>query len=367
MPRLFTKRRPKVGAKPGTIVLAAGSVPPHISVLRRDTDVVVRRTVSSVHEIAAELEAPGVVWVDVQGLGDERVLRDLVELFQLHPLALEDITNVPQRPKAVEYPGYQLYISRMVQLLDDKTLDIEQMTIFFTRKFVLTFQERYGDMLDPVRARLTESHANGHTGGHGNGLGLQADYLAYSIIDTIIDGYYPVLEVFGEYLEQLEEAVVNEPQMSLVTSINHAKSQLLLLRRGIWPQREAVSQLIRDESPFVSDEVKTYLRTCYEHTVQVADVLETYREISGNLLSIYLSVVSNRTNEVMRVLTVVSTIFIPLTFLAGVYGMNFDQMPELHARYGYPILMSVMGALAVGMLWYFWEIGWIGSSASDDD
>jgi len=229
---------------------------------------------------------------------------------------------------------------------------------FFGKNFVLTFQERFGDVLDPVRRRIRSKKGIMRQSG--------PDYLAYAIIDTIIDGYYPVLEQYGEHLEQLEARVVANATPQMLDRINKIKRNLLILRRGIWPQRDAINILIRDDCPFVSDDTKVFLRDCYDHCIQVADVLETFRETAGSLLSTYLSAIGNKQNEVMRMLTIMASIFIPLTFMAGIYGMNFEEMPELKSKSAYPMLLFAMFCTAAGMLYYFKRLGWIWTKTDED-
>ena len=224
---------------------------------------------------------------------------------------------------------------------------------------MLTFQERHGDVLDSVRSRIRSKKGPMRKSG--------PDYLAYAIIDTIIDGYYPVLEQYGEHLEALEASVVANATPKMLDRINTVKRNLLVLRRGIWPQRDAINVMIRDDCPFVSEDVKVFLRDCHDHCLQVADVLETFRETAGALLSTYISAIGNKQNEVMRVLTIMASIFIPLTFMAGIYGMNFEEMPELKLKWSYPLLWLVMFSTAAGMLIYFWRLGWIGGSNMDDE
>jgi magnesium transporter len=274
-------------------------------------------------------------------------------------LALEDVVNVPQRPKTETYDSHQLYISRMVRIGQQHDLTVDQVSIFFGKNFVLTFQQRHGDVLDSVRKRIRVKKGPMRTSG--------ADYLAYAIIDTIIDGYYPVLEQFGEHLEALEARVVANATPAILDRINTIKRNLLVLRRGIWPQRDAINVMIRDDCPFVSEHVKVFLRDTHDHCMQVADVLETFRETAGALLSTYLSAIGNKQNEVMRMLTIMASIFIPLTFMAGVYGMNFEAMPELKSRYAYPLLLFVMAITAIGMLIYFKRLGWIWAGKNDDE
>ena len=331
---------------------------PRIQIFRYTPDEVSHRNDVSILEIGEELEKPGIVWIDVQGLGDEKLIRAIGELFSIHLLALEDVVNVPQRPKTESFEKHQLYISRMVRLGDAQSLEIEQVSIFFGSNFVLTFQERYGDILDPVRRRIRSKKGPMRTSG--------ADYLAYAIIDAIIDGYYPVLEQYGEVLESLEAQVVANATPAMLERINRVKRDLLVLRRGIWPQRDAVNTLIRDNCPFVSDDTKIFLRDCSDHCIQVADVLETFREAAGALLSTYLSAIGIKQNEVMRVLTIVASVFIPLTFMAGIYGMNFEGMPELRHPLAYPILLLTMAVTACGMLLYFKKLGWIWANTESE-
>lgn len=358
MTRLFSKRSTKVGAKPGTLVIAKEAQRPRIRIIRFTPEAHFDDIVESVEEISSKLGKPGVIWVDVQGMGDESLIRAIGELFSIHMLALEAIVNVPQRPKTEAFDLHQLYISRMVSIKDEGILDVEQVSILFGKNYVLTFQERFGDVLDPVRKRIRSKATVMRKSG--------PDYLAYAIIDTIIDGYYPVLEQYGENLEELEARVVANAASTMLDKINQIKRSLLVLRRGIWPQRDALNILIRDPSPFVADETKVFLRDCHDHCTQVADVLETFRETAGALLSTYLSALGNKQNEVMRVLTIMSSIFIPLTFMAGIYGMNFESMPELKNPRAYPLLLTVMSFTVVGMLIYFKRLGWIWTRSTED-
>ena len=360
MSKLFKKRTTSVGAKPGTLMIAKESPPPRIRIIRYTEEECFDDVVESVEAIAIELAKPGVIWIDVQGMGDESIIRAIGDLFSIHMLALEAIVNAPQRPKTETFDLHQLFISRMVSLNEATKLDVEQVSILFGKNYVLTFQEHFGDVLDPVRKRIRSSKTVMRKSG--------ADYLAYAIIDTIIDGYYPVLEQYGEYLEELEASVVADASPDMLDKINRVKRSLLVLRRGIWPQRDALNILIRDDCSFIKDETKVFLRDCHDHCTQVADVLETFRETAGALLSTYLSALGNKQNEVMRILTIMSSIFIPLTFMAGIYGMNFESMPELKFPIAYPILLFVMGCTVVAMLFYFKHLGWIfskGDSESD--
>ena len=353
--RLLTlrKRHPPAGAMPGTLVPAEGATPPVIRLIAYSPEGVEERQIDDPEQLRPWVDGSGVAWVDVQGLGDEAVLRRLGEIFAIHPLALEDAVNIPQRPKSESYEAQHLFITRMTRIGDRQEIDGEQMSIFIGPHYILTLQERYGDMFDPVRRRI---HA-------GKGLirRMGPAYLAYALIDTVIDGYYPVAEAIGEQLYLLEEEILTRPSNRGLRRIHRMRRDLLALRRAVWPQREAVNALIREETPLVSDMVRQYLRDCLDHAVQIADVIETYRELTASLMDLYLSTVGQRTNEVMKVLTVMASIFIPLTFLAGVYGMNFEYLPELRLHWAYPVLLGVMLLIGLGMLFYFRRRGWVGS------
>lgn len=294
-----------------------------------------------------------VTWVDVQGLGDQKLLESMGEMFGLHALMLEDIVNVPQRAKVEAYDQQLLMIIKMVDSNPASLIEFEQVSIVLSGHFVITFQERYGDVLDPVRRRIRNTSGQLRKNG--------ADYLAYAIADTIIDAYYHVLEVIGERLEVLEDEVIQRPTPELLQELNRTRNRLTNLRRGMRPQREALNQIIRGDFAFLSDNVRMYFRDTYDHCVQTTEVVEMYREMMSGLMNTYLSAVANRTNDVMKVLTIVSTIFIPLTFLAGIYGMNFEHMPELHFRWGYPLVWFAMLGTSGLMVWYFRQLGWLGS------
>lgn len=348
----FRKRHPPVGSRPGTLMIPEGALPPTIRIIDYGPDQVEEKEISELEELSLYAARDSVTWIDVQGLGDESVIRRIGEIFSLHALALEDAVNVPQRPKSESYERFQLFITRMTRYEPGSKVDVEQVSIFLGERFVLTLQERYGDIFDPVRSRIRAGLGPMRRSG--------PDYLVYALIDTVIDGYYPVLETMGEYLEELEGETLASAQPVHLRRIYDVKRELLELRRAIWPQREAINSLIRDEGPLVGETVRMYLRDCYDHAVQVIDVTETYRELTGTLMDLYLSAVSQRTNDVMKVLTVMASIFIPLTFLAGIYGMNFEHMPELSRPWAYPTLLGLMALVAGIMVTYFWRKGWIG-------
>lgn len=348
---MLRRWHPPPGSSPGTFHVRPQARTTTLRVTEYDANGFRERDVADVEELASCVDGAGIVWVQVRGLGDAAVLRRIGEIFRIHPLALADIVNVGQRPKVDPYETHLMLFARMVTLGADRTLLVEQLSIALTGRVVLTFQENHNDVLDPVRHRI-------RAGGTLRRLG--ADYLAYAILDTVIDHYFPVLEEFGERIEDLEDEVLEGPGPAVVQRVHDVRRQLIELRRAIWPQRDAVNSLIRDDSPFVTDAVRVYLRDSYDHAVQIVDVVETYRELAADLMDLYLSSVSNRMNEIMKVLTVISTIFIPLTFLVGVYGMNFEFMPELRVRWAYPLLWIAMIGIALTMFARFRRLGWIG-------
>lgn len=349
--------RAPVGAAPGAFRIDPSAPRPVIDVMAYGPDDFLAEEVRDLSRLEALMAAWPVVWVNVCGLGDEAILNRLKTLFALHPLALADVVNVAQRAKVEPYGDLLFIVTRMATVQEHK-LDTEQMSLFLGRRFVLTFQEHVGDCLDPVRDRIR------HNAGRIRSLGT--DFLAYSLLDAVIDAYYPLLEQYGEWLEELEDEVVRRPDADAIQRVRGARRDMLTLRRALWPQRDAVNVLLRDPLPLVADETRIYLRDCYDHVSQLIDIIETQRELAAGLQDVYLSTVSNRMNEVMKVLTVISTIFIPLTFIAGVYGMNFDpdrspwNMPELRWAWGYPAVLLVMAAVAGGMLLHFRRRGWLG-------
>jgi magnesium transporter len=351
--------RPVVGASPGTLAITSDERP-EIFLMDYGPHGCAEHPLKNIDDAIPYLidDKPSITWVDVRGIGHAQTFHRLGEIFKLHPLALEDVVNVPQRSKSDLYEGHQLIIARMVRMDDGHHVHTEQLGILFGPGFVLTVQEEpEHDVLGCVRERIRQ--------GRGTIRERGSDYLAYALLDAVIDAFFPVLEKLGERLEELElTALATRQTMSM--DIHDVKRDLLTIRRAIWPQRDLLSGLLRGESPLVSKETIVYLRDTYDHAVQVMDMVETYREIASGLMDLYLSGVSNRMNEIMKVLTILSTIFLPITFIAGVYGMNFDteaspfSMPELKWRYGYPVSLAFMTASVAGLLLYYRSRGWIG-------
>lgn len=296
-------------------------------------------------------------WINVDGIGDIRTIQSLATKYHLHPLAIEDVLHIPQRPKVEYYEGENnehsriFIIARMAQIIEGR-LHSEQVSIFLGRNTVLTFQEtRNGDVWEPVRERIRKP---------GSRLRLNdASFLMYSLIDAVVDHFYPILEHYGNHLEALEDSVFEDPNQQTSHEIHELRRQLLLIRRDIWPTRELVQVLQRDPHDCIGDNTRTYLRDVYDHAVQIIDLLETYREVASGLMDIYMSAMSHRLNEVIKVLTIMGTIFIPLTFLAGVYGMNFHVLPELQWKYAYPMFWVICLVIAGGMITWFRRRGWI--------
>jgi magnesium transporter len=346
------------GDLPGTLYIEEDASPTKIVLIDYNETKATRIQVPRPKSLTPYLDTESVSWVDVQGLGTEDVLQQLGEVFKLHPLVREDVVNVPQRPKVEDYENQLVIISQMVMLKDKGDgFWIEQVSFVLGQHYLLTVQEEpQRDCFKAVRDRIRT--------GKGSIRKQGADYLAYTLIDAIIDGFFPVLEAYGERIEELEDEVIANPTRQTLGDIYQVRRELLALRRAIWPQRDAINSLIRDGSHLISPEVRIYLRDCYDHAVQVMDIVENYRELASGLMDVYLSSVGNKMNEIMKLLTVISSIFIPLTFIAGLYGMNFDtekspwNMPELHWYWGYPACLAVMVATAGSLVYFFWRRGW---------
>ncbi len=348
----------KPGTTPGTLVIKNSAAIPKLILIDYDATTAIRRQLNSPEECTPYLDSNSVSWIDVQGLGSENMLQELGKVFQLHPLLLEDIVNVPQRPKVEQYQDQLVIVTRMVTCGENsKDYFSEQVSLILGKHYLLTVQEeeRY-DTFSGVRDRIKT--AKGIIRNQG------PDYLAYALIDTIVDEFFPILEALGERLEELEVELAIKPSQRTLDRIHYIKRDLLNLRRLIWPLRDVINVLIRDPEDLVTSEVKIYLRDCYDHIIQAVDIVENYRELASSLMDLYLSSVGNRMNGIMKVLTVISTIFIPLTFIAGVYGMNFNpdsspvNMPELNWYWGYPTCLTVMLMVAITLILLFRNKGW---------
>jgi magnesium transporter len=351
------------GSLPGTLDLDDDAPPPDIVLIDYNEATATRIKLPSPEACLPYLDTESVSWVDILGLGNQETWQQLGKTFDLHPLVMEGVVNVPQRPKVEDYEDQLLIITWMV-MINEETEGFykEQVSFILGKNYLLTVQEEPEyDCFQPVRDRIRNN--KGIIRKHG------ADYLAYTLLDAIINGFFPVLEAYGEQVDELENEVVANPTTQTLEKIYKIRRELLALRRAIWPQRDAINSLLRDGSDLISPEVRIYLRDCYDHTVQVMDIVETYRELATGLMDVYLSSVSNKMNEIMKLLTVISSIFIPLTFIAGVYGMNFNaeksplNMPELNWYWGYPACWVLMIATASSLVFFFWRRGWFENSS----
>lgn len=351
-PRIRRSSRP--GTVPGTLNAAQDSRPSVLHVMGYDAHDFGEATLQSVDELRPFSQRFAYCWINVDGLANTELVRRLGELFGLHALALEDVVNVHQRAKVEPFTSHLFVVARMVSLAND--LQSEQVSMFVGANYLLTFQDLPGDCFDPVRERLRKNSGRIRSSG--------PDYLMYALLDAVIDSYFPVVDAFVERLDQLEVGINNSRTSDAIDGIHAVRNELLLIRRFIRPHRDAVAELIRDAHPAITEETRIALRDCYDHTMQLIDLLETYREMCGDLRDYYLSLASNRMNEVMKLLTIISTIFMPLSFVAGLYGMNFTgdspwAMPELHWKFGYPFALLLMAAITVLLVGYFYRKGWL--------
>jgi magnesium transporter len=354
----FTKQYHPPGTPPGTLterqVTQAGEL--KISLIDYSPGELIEKQLASAKESQPFLKAPSVTWIHIQGQPAPQNLQELARIFELHPLALEDVLNTGQRPKVESYDSQLFVIASLPVMRDDKVLT-EQISIFANKDYIISFHQGVSDPFELIRKRLRIQAGKIRSRG--------TDYLLYCLLDIIIDEGFPVLESFGEVVEILEEELLQAPGKETLRKLHEVKRELLFLRRMLWPQRDLLNKLIRDEDEFLNEETLFYLRDCYDHTVHIMDLLDTYREMSTSMMDVYLTSISYRLNDVMRVLTIIATIFIPLTFIVGVYGMNFSTnssspwaMPELNWYYGYPLLWLIMVIVAGGMILFFRRKGW---------
>ena len=351
------------GSLPGTITISDFAKPTEIVLIEYNQNEVVYLSGLTPAECQSHLDTESVSWFDIAGLKDESTLQQLGRVFSLHPLVLEDVVNIPQRPKIEDCQEQLVIITRMANLKPQWGFWLEQVSFVLGKNYLLTIQEEpERDCFTPIRDRLKRNRGIIRQQG--------ADYLTYALWDAIIDGYFPVLEAYGEKIEQLEDEAIERPSNNTLAQIYQIRRELLALRRGIWSQRDALNTLIGQGHPLISDRTFPYFKDCYDHTIQIIDTIETYRELTSGLMDIYLSAINNKMNEVMKLLTVISSIFIPLTFIAGIYGMNFNpdvspwNMPELNWYWGYPFCLGVMVTIALVLITYFWRRGWLKNASS---
>jgi magnesium transporter len=354
MSKLIKSVSKTAGLPPGTLIhIGEQKIErPSITVIEYDEQLLEEKEINTAEECRVLIASPSVTWISVRGIHDVEILERLGGCFALHPLVLEDVLNTDQRPKMEDYSDYLFIVLKTFAYADGRDqLQPEQISLVLGPNFVITFQEGEGIVMNPVRERIRTNKGRIRRSG--------ADYLAYALLDAVVDSYFTVLERIGETVESLEEELVQNPTPETLQTIHGLKRNMLFLRKSVWPLREVVGGLEREAPPLIGESIGLYLRDLYDHTIQVIDTIETLRDMISGMLDIYLSSVSNRMNEVMKVLTIIATIFIPLTLVAGIYGMNFTYMPELQWRWGYPTVWGVMLATTVVMLLYFRRKRWL--------
>lgn len=354
MRRRTKKRSVKSGLPPGSLVHIGEERAEEVSITVMDYDEgsFIEKVLKTSDECLVFRNKPTVTWINVDGLNQVDVIRKMGECYGFHPLVLEDILNTNQRPKLEDYGDYDYIVVKMLH--SEKITEVvpEQISFILGSNFVFSFQEGIkGDVFDPIRQRIRT--------GKGRIRSMGADYLMYSLIDAIVDNYFVVLEEVGEQIERLEEEVEINPQRRTLNSIHQLKREMIFLRKAVWPLREVAAALERGESPLIKDTTRVYMRDIYDHIIQVMDIIETYRDMLSGMFDIYLSSISNRLNEVMKFLTVIGTIFLPLTFIVGLYGMNFQNMPELKWEWGYYAVLVLMGVITFAMMIFFRKKKWL--------
>lgn len=350
----FKKQSHKIGMPPGTFVHIGEKKMEKVLITVMDYNQTNYefREVEKVEDIFPYRDNPNVTWVNIYGLHDSTILEKIGDHFGIHTLVLEDIANTTHRPKIEAFDNFLFIVLKMIWFNEnDEELQAEQISLIFGSNFVLCFQERKGDIFNSIRERIKVGNARLRKYG--------ADFLTYRIMDVVVDNYFLVLEKLGDKIETLDEEVINNPESDSVQKIYDLKRSLIFLRKSIWPLREVVNSITREEETLFKKTSFPFLRDLYDHVIQVIDTIETYRDLVSGLLDMYMTNISNKMNEVMKVLTIIATIFIPLTFLAGIYGMNFEFMPELHWRYSYPILLLGMAAIFSGMILFFKRRKWL--------
>ncbi len=353
MRRLHHIKGNKVGLAPGTLIHVGEKKveKPELTIIDYDSERFDRRDQVSIESCVSLQETDTVSWINLYGLHDIDLVDRLGKAFNIHPLALEDILNTTHRPKFEIFDNSVLIILKMLTI-DETEISVtsEQFSFVFGQRYVLSFQERHGDVFNGVRERLERKSGRIRNRG--------TDYLVYALIDSVVDHYFNILEKIGDHLEDLEQDLINEPTPDCLNRIYHFKNQLMVLRKTIWPLREVIAEMQKGETELIDASTQVFLRDLYDHSIQVMDTIEIFRDSVSGLLELYMSSVSNRMNEVMKVLTIMASIFIPLTFIAGIYGMNFEYMPELKWRWAYPGIWLIMGGTVAGMVLYFKKKRW---------
>ncbi|MBI2125173.1 magnesium/cobalt transporter CorA [Candidatus Woesearchaeota archaeon] len=345
-------RAEKAGLPPGSLV-HVGKLKKHIPkiyLIDYNKDKIEEKVVKNVEECFPFRKTSTVTWINIDGIHNSKIIGDLGKEFGFHPLLLEDIMNTEQRPKMDDFEDH-IFITLKLLMYNNSHINTEQISIIIGTNFVISFQEHEGDIFDPIIKRIRENR--------GKTRKMGPDYLAYSLLDAVVDHYFVVLERLGEKIEDLEEESITNPHPETIRALHQLKREMISLRRYIWPLRDVISGILRSGSKLIKKTTLIYLRDVYDHTVQVMDSIETFRDILSGMMDVYLSNISNKMNEIMKVLTIIGTIFFPLTLVTGIYGMNFDVMPELRWKYGYFIVLGFMALVAGFMLYYFRKRNWI--------
>lgn len=353
MSRLFRKSK-TVGLPPGTVVYTGDKKAEKIKITLIDYDEkqFQEREIINIEECFPFKDEPSVTWINIGGIHETGIIEKIGKHFQVHPLLMEDVVSTGQRPKLEDFESYLFIVLKMLYFNQDgKTIEAEQLSLILGDNFLISFQEREGDIFNPVRELLRKAKGRIRKSG--------ADYLAYTLIDAVVDNYFIILEKLGENLEDIEDELVTEPAAETLMDIHNMKREMIFLRKSVWPLREVISSLERGQSAVIKEPTLIYLKDVYDHTIQVMDTIETFRDMVSGMLDIYLSSISNKMNEIMKVLTIIATIFIPLTFIAGLYGMNFEYMPELSWKWGYFAIWVVMIVIGASMMLYFRRKRWL--------
>ncbi|MDX9713927.1 MAG: magnesium/cobalt transporter CorA [Dissulfurispiraceae bacterium] len=345
------KRSQKAGLPPGSLVHVGEKRAEKVRVelFTYDDSDFQERDIHDINELLRYKEQQGVVWINIHGLHDPGIVEVIGKQFELHPLTLEDILNPTQRPKVEDFRGYLFVVLKMLYYTDAKIAS-EQVGLIIRKNCVLSFQEDGADVFNPIRDQIRSNK--------GRLRRMGADYLAYALIDNIVDNYFVILENMSEAVDMLEDEVTETPGPDTLQTIHFLRRELIMLRKSVWPLREVINRMQHEETEFITENTRIYLRDVYDHTIQVIDSVETLRDTLSGMLDVYLSSVSNRLNQIMKVLTIIATIFMPLTFISGLYGMNFKNMPELVQWWGYPAVLLLMSVIAGSMIYYFKRKKW---------
>ena len=354
MPRLIRRGRKKLGLSPGTLIHIGDQKIENvkISLMNYDQGQLLEKELKQIEDSFPYKDTPPVTWINVDGLHDVEIIDKIGRHFGIHPLTLEDIVNTGHRPKAEDFEDYEYIVLKMLTYDEHQNhITAEQISFILGPHYLISFQETEGDVFNFVRERIRKAKGRIRKSG--------SDYLAYALIDAIVDHYFLVLEKMGEKIELLEEDLLGDTRAETLQSIHHLKREMIFFRKQVWPIREILSYLMKDEASLIQETTQVFIRDLYDHTIQVMDTIESFRDVLSGLQDLYLSTVSNRMNEVMKVLTIMATIFIPLTFIAGIYGMNFEYMPELKIPWAYPVLWILLITIFVFMIFWFKRKKWL--------